>query len=77
LDHRDPLPPTKKLIIGNASNTLSMGIVGLPNIGKSTTFNCLSKLTVPAENYPFCTIDPNNVKLDVPDARLDKLSEMF
>lgn len=40
-----------------------MGLVGLPNVGKSTTFNCLTKLNIPAENYPFCTIDPH--KADV------------
>ena len=51
--------PVKKQILGRCSNTLQMGLVGLPNVGKSTTFNVLSKLAVPAENYPFCTIDPN------------------
>jgi len=50
-----------------------MGLVGLPNVGKSTTFNVLSKLSVPAENYPFCTIDPNLAKIAVPDKRFDHL----
>jgi obg-like ATPase 1 len=54
-----------------------MGIVGLPNVGKSTTFNVLSKLSVPAENYPFCTKDPNLAKVNVPDPRFDKLCEMW
>ena len=49
-----------------------MGIVGLPNVGKSTTFNCLSKLSVPAENYPFCTKEPNNARVYVPDERFTK-----
>jgi len=52
--------PVKKVLLGRASNSLSMGLVGLPNVGKSSTFNVLSKLSVPAENYPFCTINPNN-----------------
>ena len=59
---------TKKIILGRASNTLKMGLVGLPNVGKSTTFNVLSKLSVPAENYPFCTIDPTTAKIFVPDS---------
>lgn len=49
----------KKVILGRPGNTLKMGIVGLPNVGKSSTFNLMSKLSVPAENYPFCTIEPN------------------
>lgn len=57
----------KKVLWGRPTNNLKMGIVGLPNVGKSTTFNVLSKMTVPAENYPFCTIDPNIAKIAVPD----------
>jgi len=69
--------PVKKTLLGRSSNTLRMGLVGLPNVGKSTTFNFLSKLNVPAENFPFCTIEPNLAKLNVPDKRFEKLCEMF
>ena len=54
-----------------------MGIVGLPNVGKSTLFNAITRAGAQAENYPFCTIEPNVGVVDVPDARLAVLHEMY
>ena len=56
---------------------MKLGIVGLPNVGKSTLFNSLTKAGAESANYPFCTIDPNTGIVAVPDARLDKLAEIW
>jgi hypothetical protein len=54
----------------------SLGIIGLPNVGKSTLFNALTKLHVPAENFPFCTVDPNVGMVSIKDVRLDELAKL-
>ena len=56
---------------------MKLGIVGLPNVGKSTLFNSLTKAGAESANYPFCTIDPNVGVVTVPDKRLDVLGEMY
>src|SRR5690606_27081545 len=58
------------------SMALQCGIVGLPNVGKSTLFNCLSNAKAQAANFPFCTIEPNVGVITVPDERLNKLAEL-
>ena len=55
---------------------LQCGIVGLPNVGKSTLFNCLSSAKAENANYPFCTIEPNVGMITVPDERLNKISDL-
>ena len=57
--------------------SLKCGIVGLPNVGKSTLFNALTKAGIAAENYPFCTIEPNTGVVEVPDPRLQQLAEII
>jgi len=77
------MPPKKKgeeeekmVLIGRMGTNLKCGIVGLPNVGKSTFFNVLTKTSMAAaENFPFCTIDPNEARVPVPDSRFDWLVE--
>ena len=56
---------------------MKLGIVGLPNVGKSTIFSALTKAPAEAANYPFCTIDPNIGIVDLPDERLDFMASVF
>jgi len=67
----------KQVLFGRVKNHLKMGIVGLPNVGKSSLFNLITSQHVRAENYPFCTIDPNNARVTVPDKRLEWLNDLY
>ncbi|XP_025107448.1 obg-like ATPase 1 [Pomacea canaliculata] len=64
-------------LIGRMGTNLKIGIVGLPNVGKSTFFNVLTKSAASAENFPFCTIDPNESRVPVPDKRWEYLVEHY
>lgn len=71
-------PPTaKKVRLGRPGTSLKMGLLGMANIGKSSTFNLLTKLNVPVENRPFCTIDPNTALIHIQDPRFDQLVKLF
>jgi obg-like ATPase 1 len=58
-------------------SSLKLGIVGMANVGKSSTFNLLSDHNVPSENFPFCTIEPNIAMVKIKDERFDKLLEIY
>ncbi|KAJ4455002.1 putative Ribosome-binding ATPase YchF [Paratrimastix pyriformis] len=79
--HPAPAKPSAKgpahehILLGRPSNNLTMGIVGLANVGKSTFFNVLTNSSVRAENFPFCTIDPSTARAQVPDERWEFLCE--
>ncbi|GAB2443381.1 redox-regulated ATPase YchF [Streptomyces incanus] len=74
---RSPVGQSSTSRTGSRNVSLTIGIVGLPNVGKSTLFNALTKNDVLAANYPFATIEPNVGVVGVPDARLTKLAEIF
>lgn len=77
LAKKPAMPPKKAteevkdnvVAFGRVRKNLKMGCVGLPNVGKSSLFNLLTKQSAAAENYPFCTIEPNEARCPVPDAR--------
>jgi len=77
------MPPKKKKaglekpFLGRPGNHVKMGIVGLPNVGKSTTFNLMCGMEVAAENFPFCTIDPTVSRVAYPDERYDWLVDLY
>ena len=65
------------VLLGRPSNNLKMGIVGMPNVGKSTFFNVITSSAARAENFPFCTIDPEESRVAVPDSRFDWLCQTY
>ena len=68
------VPPPR---FGRVKSNLKMGVLGLPNVGKSSLFNLLTSQSVAAENYPFCTIEPNESRCAVPDLRYEWLCDVW
>lgn len=76
------MPPKKKaqpdrILLGRPTNNVKIGLVGMPNVGKSSLFNLFGGLQVAAENYPFCTIDPSDTQVKVPDKRFKRMCNDF
>ena len=67
----------KSRVFGQVNIKMKLGIVGLPNVGKSTLFNAITKAGAEAANYPFCTIEPNVGIVTVPDKRIDRLHGIY
>lgn len=67
----------KRVRLGRPGTSLKLGLLGMANIGKSSTFNILSNLNVPAENMPFCTIDPNTAFITVSDKQFEGLCSLY
>jgi obg-like ATPase 1 len=70
-------PVQKRIRMGRPGTSLKMGLLGMANIGKSSTFNLLSNLNVPAENIPFCTIDPNSALVEVYYEKFEQLCKLY
>jgi GTP-binding protein YchF len=77
LKEHNPKTIDKPRLFKETKSNMKLGIVGLPNVGKSTLFNAITNAGAESANYPFCTIDPNVGMVAVPDERLDKLAEMY
>lgn len=77
LKEHNPKTIDKPRLFKETKSNMKLGIVGLPNVGKSTLFNAITNAGAESANYPFCTIDPNVGVVAVPDSRLTWLSEFY